>query len=37
LLAAVIPLARDGLTDWLTIAIAVITVILLLVSEINTL
>jgi chromate transporter len=37
LLAAVIPLARDGLTDWLTITIAVITVILLLVSEIDTL
>jgi chromate transporter len=37
LLAAVVPLARDGLTDWLTITIAVITVILLLVSEIDTL
>jgi chromate transporter len=37
LLAAVIPLARDGLTDWPTITIAVITVILLLVSKIDTL
>jgi chromate transporter len=37
LLAAVIPLARDGLTDWLTITIAVITVILLFVAKIDTL
>jgi chromate transporter len=37
LLAAVIPLARDALTDWLTVIIAVLTLILLLVSEIDTL
>jgi chromate transporter len=37
LLAAVIPLARDALTDWLTVIIAVLTVVLLLVSEIDTL
>ena len=37
LLAAVIPLARDALTDWLTVVIAVLTVVLLLVSEIDTL
>ena len=37
LLAAVIPLAQDALTDWLTVIIAVLTVILLLISEIDTL
>lgn len=37
LLAAAIPLARVALTDWLTVAIAVITVVLLLVSKIDTL
>jgi chromate transporter len=37
LLAAVIPLAHDALTDWLTAAIAVLTVILLLVTKIDTL
>jgi chromate transporter len=37
LLAAVIPLARDALTDWLTVIIAVLTVVLLLISEIDTL
>jgi hypothetical protein len=35
--AAAIPLARDALTDWLTVVIAVGTVILLLVSKIDTL
>lgn len=37
LLATAIPLARDALTDWLTVVIAVATVILLLVSKIDTL
>jgi chromate transporter len=37
LLAAVIPLARDALTDPVTICIAVATVILLLTTEIDTL
>jgi chromate transporter len=37
LLAAAIPLARDALTDWLTVVIAVVTVILLLISKIDTL
>jgi chromate transporter len=37
LLAAVIPLAREALTDWLTGTIAVLTVVLLLTSEIDTL
>jgi chromate transporter len=37
LLAAVIPLARDGLTDWLTVIIAVLTVVFLLISEMDTL
>jgi chromate transporter len=37
LFAAAIPLARDALTDWLTVAIAVATVVLLLVSKIDTL
>lgn len=37
LLAAVIPLAHDALTDWLTVIIAAVTVILLLVSKIDTL
>jgi chromate transporter len=37
LLAAVIPLTRDALTDPVTIAIAVATLVLMLVSEIDTL
>ena len=37
LLAAVIPLAHDALTDWLTVIIALLIVVLLLVSEIDTL
>ena len=37
LLAASIPLARDALTDWLTVLITVVTVVLLLVSKIDTL
>jgi chromate transporter len=37
LLGAVIPLARDALTDWLTVIIAALTVVLLLVSKIDTL
>jgi chromate transporter len=37
LLAAAIPLAHDALTDWLTVIIAVATIVLLLVSEIDTL
>jgi len=37
LLAAAIPLARDALTDWLTVSIAVLTVVLLLISGIDTL
>jgi chromate transporter len=37
LLAAVIPLARDALTDPVTIAVAVATLVLLLITEIDTL
>jgi chromate transporter len=37
LLAAVIPLAHDALTDFVTVGIAVVTVILLLTTEIDTL
>jgi chromate transporter len=37
LLAAVIPLARDALTNYLTIAITVATVFVMLLSEIDTL
>lgn len=37
LLAAVIPLARDALTNYLTIAIVVATVLVMLLSEIDTL
>jgi chromate transporter len=37
LLAAAIPLAREALTDWLTVVIAVATVILMLLTKIDTL
>ncbi len=37
LLAAAIPLARDALTDTVTVAIAVATLVLMLISEIDTL
>jgi chromate transporter len=37
LLAAAIPLARDALTDPVTVAIAVVSLVLLLVTEIDTL
>jgi chromate transporter len=37
LLAAVIPLAHDALTDWLTVILGLLTVLLLLVWEIDTL
>lgn len=37
LLAASIPLARDGLTDWIAIAIAAVTMALLLTTKIDTL
>jgi chromate transporter len=37
LLAASIPLAHDALTDWVTILIAAVSLILLLVTEIDTL
>lgn len=37
LLAASIPLAHDGLTDWVTVAIAAVSMILLLTTEVDTL
>lgn len=37
LLAAAIPLAHDALTDWVTVAIAVVSLLLLLTTEIDTL
>ena len=37
LLAAVIPLAHDALTDWLTVTVALLTAVLLLVSNVDTL
>jgi chromate transporter len=37
LLAAAIPLARDALTDWVTVAIAAVSLGLLLTTEIDTL
>ena len=37
LLAAAIPLAHDALTDWVTVAIAALSLVLLLTTEIDTL
>lgn len=37
LLAASIPLAHDGLTDWVSIAIAAVTMVVLLTTEVDTL
>jgi chromate transporter len=37
LLAAAIPLAHDALTDWVTVAIAAVTLVLLLTTEFDTL
>jgi chromate transporter len=37
LLAAAIPLAHDALTDWVTVAIAAVSLVLLLTTELDTL